>query len=306
VEQGLLDLDEPVGARLPALATPRVLTGFDSAGAPVTSPAKSPITLRRLLSHTSGLAYDFNSAALGRYLEATGGTLMGGGEPDIPLMFEPGEAWLYGIGIDWAGRLIEAAAGKPLDEVVGELVLKPLGMGDTTYFPNASEAARKAGVQQKLDDGTLLASAFGLPPVRHFMMGGGGLYSTAPDYLKFLAMILQRGAPLLRRETFDEMMRDQTGGLDAGSLTTAQPALSRDFTPLPGLTRRHGLAGLVNIDPVPGGRSAHSLTWAGLANCYYWADPDAGAAGVVMAQVLPFADPALLETFAAVERAVYA
>ena len=102
------------------------------------------------------------------------------------------------------------------------------------------------------------------------------------------------------------MMADQVGAFDAGAIQSAQPMLSNDYDPLPGLTRRHGLAGLINRDPLPGGRSAGSLAWAGLLNCYYWADPAAGAAGVVMAQVLPFADPAILSTFEAVERAVYA
>jgi hypothetical protein len=102
------------------------------------------------------------------------------------------------------------------------------------------------------------------------------------------------------------MMQNHVGDLDAGALKTAQPAMSRDFEPLAGLTRRHGLAGLVNLDPVPGGRSAGSLAWAGIANCYYWADPTAGAAGVLFAQVMPFADPDILATFDEVERAVYA
>ena len=101
------------------------------------------------------------------------------------------------------------------------------------------------------------------------------------------------------------LMQNQVADLDAGSLSSANPTLSRDFEPLAGLTRRHGLAGLLNLDPVPGGRSAGSLAWAGLANCYYWADPAAGVAAVVFSQVMPFADPDILATFDEVERAVY-
>jgi CubicO group peptidase (beta-lactamase class C family) len=306
VERGLIDLDAPVGDRLPVLAAPRVLTGFEASGAPVTRPASAPITLRRLLSHTSGLAYDFACADLARYLAATGQTLMGADEPDLPLMFEPGEAWLYGIGIDWAGRLVEAVTGRGLDDYLAEHVLGPLGMADTTFFPDAGQRARLAIVHRRGPDGGFVAAPFGMPPTRHFGMGGGGLYSTAPDYLRFLAMILAGGAPLLRPETFALMMRNQVGDLDAGVLRSANPGFSNDFEPLPGLTRRHGLAGLINLEPVPGGRAADSLAWAGIINAYYWADPATGAAGVVMAQLLPFADPDVMATFEAVERAVYA
>jgi methyl acetate hydrolase len=306
VERGLLDLDAPVGERLPLLASPKVLAGFDETGAGILRPATAPITLRRLLSHTSGLAYDFNCADLGRHLAATGQTLMGAGEPDIPLMFDPGEAWLYGIGIDWAGRLVELASGQGLDAYFAEHIFAPLGLTDTTFFPDEAQAARKASVHQRLETGAFAPISFGMPDKPHFMMGGGGLYSTPDDYLKFLAAIAGGGAPLLRPATFATMMSNQVGAFDAGALKTAQPTLSRDFEPLPGVTRRWGLAGLINQEPVPGGRSAGSLAWGGLANCYYWADPLAGAAGVVMAQLFPFGDPGVLATFEAVERAVYA
>jgi methyl acetate hydrolase len=306
VERGLLDLDAPVGDRLPTLAAPRVLSGFDESGAAVLRQAAAAITLRGLLTHTSGLAYDFACADLGRYLASTGQTLMGVDEPDIPLMFDPGAAWLYGIGIDWAGRLVEAVSGMGLDAYFAEHIFAPLGMTDTTFFPDEAQTARKASVHQKLDAGGFAPIAFGMPDRPHFMMGGGGLYSTPSDYLKFLVAMARGGAPLLRPETFAMMMSNQIGDFDAGALKTAQPTLSRDFEPLPGVTKRWGLAGLVNQDPVAGGRAAGSLAWAGLANCYYWADPTAGAAGVVMAQLFPFGDPGVLATFEAVERAVYA
>jgi CubicO group peptidase (beta-lactamase class C family) len=305
VERGLIDLDEPLGERLPVLKAPRVLTGFDAAGAPLTRPATAPITLRRLLTHTSGLAYDFCSADLGQYLQAVGGALMGVADPDIPLMFDPGEAWLYGVGIDWAGRLVEEVSGQGLDAYFAEHILGPLGMAETTFFPSDAQAARKAAVHQKTPDG-FIPVPFAMPGSNHFMMGGGGLYSTAQDYLKFLAAILAGGAPLLKPETFALMMANQVGDFAAGALKSAQPTLSHDFEPLPGVTKRWGLAGLINTDPVPAGRGPGSLAWAGLANCYYWADPAAGTAGMVTAQVFPFGDPGVLATFEAVERAAYA
>ena len=305
VERELLDLDAPVADRLPRLATPRVLTGFDAEGAPVTRPATKPITLRRLLTHTSGLGYDFACADLAKYLAAAGETLLGAGEPNIPLMFEPGEAWLYGIGIDWAGKLVELASGMGLDAYFAEHIFAPLGMSDTTFFPSVDQKSRMASVSQKLGDGNFVAIPFGMPGEPHFMMGGGGLYSTAADYLKFLTAIVSGGAPLLKPETFTLMMANQIGEHDAGRLESAQPMLSHSFEPLPGVKRRWGLAGLLNMDAVEGRRAAGSLAWAGLANAYYWADPATGVAGVLLAQIFPFADPGVLATFEAVELAAY-
>jgi methyl acetate hydrolase len=307
VERGLLDLDAPVGERLPLLAQPKVLEGFDAEGGPRLRPARRPITLRHLLSHTSGLGYDFTSEALAKWAAHAGVVLMGGAEdPDLPLVFEPGEGWLYGVGIDWAGRLIEAVSGQPLDDYVGANILEPLGMADTSFFPAETDAPRKASVHIRGEDGGFVPIPFGMPPVRHFMMGGAGLYSTADDYLKFLEAILAGGAPLLGPEAFATLMANQVGEMDAGPIKSANPLMARDFEPLPGLTRRHSLAGLINLDPVPAGRAAGSLAWAGIANCYYWADPASGVAGVVMAQVMPFADPAVLDTFEAVEKSAYA
>jgi CubicO group peptidase (beta-lactamase class C family) len=305
VEAGVLDLDAPVGERAPGLASPQVLEGFDADGTPRLRPAREPITLRRLLAHTSGLAYDFFSAELGRCLAAQGVTMAGGGgEPGhLPLLFEPGGGWQYGIGIDWVGRLIETASGEPLDEHFERAIFAPLGMRETRFFPDPEaprcRQARKAGPGEFAPIESPPASA------RSFWMGGGGLYSTPRDYLKFLSVIAGGGAPLLGATMFQEMMRSQTGEREAGGLKAANPALSNDFAPLAGRRPRHGLAGLVNLDGVPGGRSAGSLAWAGLANCYYWADPARGAAGVLMAQVFPFADPQILAAFDAVEQWAY-
>lgn len=310
VEQGRADLDAPVGRWLPRLAQPKVLEGFDAAGAPITRPAREPITLRRLLTHTSGLAYDFCSADLTRYFQATGQSLFGAEDPDLPLMFEPGGGWLYGIGIDWTGRFIEAVSGEPLDAYFDAHILQPLGMTDTTFAPGAAQAGRRASVHARLPDGGLAATAFAMPPPPHFGMGGGGLYSTAPDYLTFLRTILGggalNGARILKEETVAAMMTNQIGDVAAGALKTANPALSNDFEPMPGIAKGWGLGFLINHAPVAAGRGAGSLAWAGLANCYYWADPAAGRAGVLMSQVLPFADPGVLATFDAFERAAYA
>jgi CubicO group peptidase (beta-lactamase class C family) len=247
---------------------------------------------------------------LARHAGAAGVNLFGGGAPDIPLVFEPGERWQYGIGVDWAGVLIQQASGLPLADYMAQNIFTPLGMTDTSFFPGQAQAARQASVHQRQEDGGLAVIPFGMPSEPHFGMGGGGLYATAADYLTFLTAILGGGAVgaarILKPETVALMTTNQVGDLQSGILRSAQPALSNDFDAFPGMEKRWGLGFLINQDKGPAGRSAGSLAWAGLANCYYWADPATGVAGVFMSQVLPFADPSVLDAFAAFEASVYA
>ncbi|HEY0651130.1 serine hydrolase domain-containing protein [Phenylobacterium sp.] len=305
VERGVLDLDAPVGERLPMLASLKVLEGFDASGAPRTRAARRPITLRSLLTHTSGLAYDFFSADLARYYAAVGGSLfesLAAGGP--VLTFEPDEGWQYGIGIDAAGWLVEAASGQTLPDYVDAHILRPLGMTDTAFDPDA-RAGRLAGMHRRDETGGFaVADRFPSNPILH---GGGGLYSTAPDYLKFLrAVLADDGGGVLGPQALAHLRAAQPVAGAPGELVTAVPPLSRDFRPMPGVAKTHTLGFVRNEADVPGLRRAGSLAWGGLANCYYWADPASGVAGMLCAQFLPFADPAMLATFETFERAVYA
>jgi len=304
VEDGRLDLDDPVGELLPALAAPKVLKGFDGDGKPVLEAARTPITLRHLLTHTSGLGYEFCSEELTRYVAATGPYPRGVG-PDAPLLFEPGTGWTYGIGTDWTGQLIAAAAGEGLDTYLQRRVFAPLGMAETSFSLSEAQRARRASMHARGADGALAPMTFDMPPPPHFGMGGGGLYSTAADYLKFLDAILAGGGSILSAASVAAMAASEWEGQEVGVLPAANPALCAGFDPLPGKAKRWGLGFLVNPAPGPAGRSAGSLAWAGLGNCYYWADPATGAAGVFLAQHFPFADPAALAAFGAFERAVY-
>ena len=305
VERGLLGLDEPVGRFLPALAAPDVLAGFDSSGQPITRPARSSITVRQLLSHTSGLAYTFSSKDLTRYVNAKGLNFLQPEPPPVPLVFEPGEGWIYGTGLDWAGRLIEAVTGQGLDAYCAENIFAPLGLTDTSFFPSAEQRARKASVHFHAPDGSFIVAPFEMPPERHFWMGGAGLYAPAAEFLKFLTALATGGRPLLGPAMFEAMMQNQVGGLDAGLIATADPLVSHDYRPFPG-QGRHGLAGVLNADAIAGGRSANSFTWAGITNCYYWVDPTAGAAGVLMSQVMPFGDQGIFDLFRQTEAVAYA
>jgi methyl acetate hydrolase len=305
VEQGQIGLDEPVGRWLPGLARPKVLKGYDDAGKALLVPASQTITLRGLLTHTSGLAYGFTSALVDRYTSENAIAMTGVEAPDVPLLFEPGHGWVYGIGIDWTAKLIEALSGETFDAYLRTHVLAPLGMDDTGFFPNDEQRARLASMHARLPDGALAPFGFSLPVTPNFMMGGGGLYSTPRDYLKFLLSMLGEGPQVVRAATLDAFITVGVEGDEVGALRSAQPNMSNDFDPFPGARKGWTLGFVVNLEPGPNGRSAGSLAWAGLGNCYYWIDRAAGAAGVFCAQLLPFADPRTLDAFAAFERAVY-
>ena len=303
VEDGLVGLDDPVGRWLPRLAAPKVLKGFDAEEKPILEPASEPITLRRLLSHTSGFAYEFCSAPLARYQAATG---QGGfGEaPDPVLVFEPGQGWQYGIGIDWADKLIEAVSGETFDAYMRRRVFSPLGMDDSAFFPGEEQRSRLAPMHARTPDGGLTPIQFGMPPTPYFGMGGGGLYSSPSQYLRFLDSVLGKGPALL--ESAQALAASEIEGAQVGVLESAQAHMSNTFDPFPDAAKAWSLGFVVNLEPGPNGRAAGSLAWAGLSNCYYWIDPASGAAGVICAQFLPFADPRALAAFGAFERAVYA
>ncbi|HMD62667.1 MAG TPA: serine hydrolase domain-containing protein [Stellaceae bacterium] len=311
VEQGKLQLDEPIGNVLPELVTPRVLEGFDSSGAPRLRPAKRPITLRHLLTHTAGFGYEVWNPALIRYVTVTGMPSFTTGKLAVlgaPLVFDPGDRWEYGINIDWVGRAIEAASGQPLDSYFGEHIFAPLGMTDTGFVPSADQASRLARVHRREPDGSLQPIAMETPQ-REFFSGGGGLLSTGRDYLAFLQMLLHRGrfngAELLRPETVALMGQNQTGDLQLGIMKTAMPELSNDVDLFPGVRCGHGLANVINRQPGPNGRSAGSLTWAGLFNSYYWIDPGKCVTGVILTQILPFADERAVRLYGEFERGAY-
>lgn len=301
VERGELDLDAPVGERLPQLAALQVLEGFAADGTPRTHPAKRPLTLRDLLTHTSGLAYDFFNADLARYYAQTGGSLFASLSSGPLLVFDPGEGWQYGIGIDAAGWLIEAASGQTLPTYFEAHILGPLGMASATFTP---QPAGLVGMHRRGPDRAFEAVERGPPNAP--MFGGGGLYSTAADYLKFLrAVMSDDGGGVFGPQALANLRSSESTVGAAGELTSAAPPLSNDFRPMPGTPKSWSLGFLRNDADVPGGRRAGSLAWGGLANCYYWADPASGVAGVMCAQFLPFADPGVLGAFAAFERAVY-
>jgi CubicO group peptidase (beta-lactamase class C family) len=312
VERGQLALDQPAGEIMPELADPQVLDGFDTDGKPRLRPARRKITLRQLLTHTAGFVYHIWNAELNRYVETTGApTVLSGrlAALNMPLAFEPGERWEYGINIDWAGRMVEAASGQDLDAYMREHIFAPLGMHDTGFIADPEQTARTAQVHARKPDGSLEPIP-PQPPVRaEFFAGGGALFSTGPDYLAFLQALLNGGdldgARVLKPETIALMAQNHIGELNVRLLKSENPAMSNDAEFFPGMTKKWGLSWLINTEDVPGRRSAGSLAWAGLFNTYYWLDPRKQVTGVLLTQVLPFADATVLHLLDDFETAVY-
>ena len=312
VEQGKLQLNDPVPAIDPALSAPQVLDGFDGSGAPLLRPAKRPITLRHLLTHTAGFSYEQWDANTARYVKTSGMPSTSTGKIAalrLPLAFDPGERWEYGVNIDWVGLIVEAVSGQKLDAYVQQHIAGPLGMKDTGFVTTPEQRARQASVHQRLADGSLQPQPLETPFTPEFWAGGGGLYSTAADYITLLQAILHDGAldgaRILRPETVALMSRNQIGDLEAGILKTNGPARSNDVDFFPGISLKWGLGTMINMQPGANGRSAESLTWAGLFNTHYWIDPARRVTGVIMTQVLPFGDPRTMKLYGQFEQSIY-
>jgi methyl acetate hydrolase len=312
VEQGRLDLESPATRWVPELGRNQVLEGFDASGKSRLRPPKRPITLRHLLTHTAGFGYEMWNEPVLRYQQATDLPPISTWKLEAlksPLLFDPGDRWNYGISIDWAGRIVEAVSGQKLGEYLKERLFAPLGMNDTGYKLAPALRARLAKVHQRDAAGALRATDREMPQDPEFETGGGGLYSTAGDYLIFVRMILNRGKAggrqVLKSETVDLMSRNHIGDTPVTMLRTCIPERSNDAEFFPGVPKRWGLTFMINLERAPTGRSAGSLAWAGLGNTYYWIDPAKGIGGVYLTQILPFADKKSLPLYYEFEKAVY-
>ncbi len=313
VEQGHVDLDAPANIYCAELATSQVLEGFDDAGQPILRDARSQVTLRNLLTHTSGYAYDFTDANLTKWHAATNtpGSLSRRFDSlKTPLMFDPGTKWHYGVGIDWAGIILERVTKSTLADYFAEHLLEPLGMIDTGFICTPNMLERKAALHLRTPDSSFMS--FQMPPAENpeFDSGGGGLFSTMSDYARFMRMILNdgefEGTRVLGAETVAQMATNNMGDIRVTGLKSANPAFFSDCEFYPGVPKSWGLTFLINEELLPNGCPAGALTWAGAFNSYFWIDRTTGIAGCYMSQVLPFFDAGASGNFFDFQNAVYA
>jgi CubicO group peptidase (beta-lactamase class C family) len=293
VEDGLVQLDDPVSKYIPSFAGVKVFAG-GSADAPELADAMSPITVRQLLNHTSGLAYGltpgpvdtiFTRARMydaSRTLEQFTDSLA-----RLPLLFHPGTAWSYGSGLDVAGRVIEVASGQTLDRFLDEALFRPLGMRDTGFRIRADMRRRLVTVYAAGADGALepigsdgLMAMF--EPDARFLWGSGGLLSTPDDYLRFAQMLLNGGSfgdtRILRPETVALMTTEPVP-----PLVVAAGGTARDSTYGFGLGVSVKMDSAQTVRPGPPG----IFRWSGYLGTYFWIDPVNDLIAMVWTQFSP-------------------
>jgi methyl acetate hydrolase len=308
VEQRKLGLDDPIEKYLPEYADPQVFdTVYPLDRRYTTRPAVRSISVRHLLTHTSGLGYPFASLTLTQLQPAQG---VGPSQPlpqPLPLLHDPGEEWTYGESTRVLGRLVEKISGQGLESFLRERIFIPLGMLDTSYTVPAEKRMRVA-TTHRWDNGRLVETpnpqSITSPP-----NGDGGLHSTAADYAKFIQLFLNEGrAPdgrqLVARRTIRDMGRNHSR-VRVRLQDAATPALSAVF-PLGAGRDSYGLGFQVTGEPaVAGMRTPGSLSWAGIFNTEFWIDPVRGVGGILLMQYLPFYDRAAVETLQGFEQQVY-
>jgi methyl acetate hydrolase len=311
MDRGKLKADATVESILPEFSKCKLLLRFDGKHPLVTAPSVKA-TVRHLATHTSGLAYEFFHGDMAKYMEGTAApTILSGllNSMNYPLMFEPGTGWAYGIGIDWLGRIVEKIDGRRIDKFCKEEIFDPLGMNDTAFEVLPHMASRLAEVNIRGEDGKFGPFDLAPPSKPEFYGMGHALYSTAPDYLKFLRMYLNKGAfngkRLLSEAGLESMLANQIGNITIPKLKTAAPPLSADVDFFPGRKKTHSMAFMRFDEDIPGMRSAGSQGWAGVLNSHYWFDPKSNVAGLLMTQSLPFVEPRFLSTYERFEQAVY-
>jgi methyl acetate hydrolase len=310
VEEGKVSLDDAAKKYVPEIAEIQVLDGFDAAGNPKLRAPKSDITL---MLHTAGFSYEFFSADDLKLRTAKGiATVVSSTFASVrtALMFDPGEAWGYGVNIDWVGKAVEAVRGKRLSEVMKERIFTPLGMQDIGFVMSPSMQQRRVTLHDRAMDGKLTPLPdLVLPQPPEMDMGGHGLYGTVGEYMKFIRMMLSDGAGehgrVLQAKTVDFMSRNGLGELKVGGWPTSIPSLTNAGEFFPGLPKSWAYTFMVNDEATPSGRPAGSLMWAGLGNLYYWIDRQNGIGGFWGSQILPFQDVASYPGFVEFETQAY-
>ncbi|MFT4961643.1 MAG: methyl acetate hydrolase [Paracoccaceae bacterium] len=309
IDRGLLSMDTPVGDILPEWDELPVLTGFDG-DTPLLRAQKTQATVRNLATHTSGMEYDLFNADIVKYMKVTGHPPVLSGLKKsmmLPLTSDPGTRFGYGPSTDWLGQVVEAVDGRRIDAFCADEIFGPLAMKDAT-FEIGSRVDRLADLSVRLPDGSFKTLDM-QPKSKPEVYGmGHSLFLSAPDYLRFLRMVLNKGQldgnRVLSETAMDQMLADQMNGLEFTKMTSAVSGAA-DVNFFPGTKVIHSFAFMRNETDISGKRSAGSQSWAGLANTHYWIDPARDVAAVIMTQSLPFVEAPMLKTYDAFERAVY-
>ncbi|KAL4998441.1 beta-lactamase/transpeptidase-like protein [Aspergillus recurvatus] len=328
VEKSILNLDdkEQIESLCPELRDIKVLKEDGTL-----EEKTNAITLRMLLTHTAGFGYSFFNDRLREWSYPAGVDEFSGRIVDVrtPLLFQPGEGWEYGVGIDWAGIALERATGLTLNEYLQRHILQPLGIKDMSMIPNSDMRGRLAYMNHRDRDGTLrprdhllraplVADLTNEAEVKSvFNSGGAGMFAKPQEYCKILAVLLNNGtcpttgARLLLPSTVETMFSNQIPHMPNYSrqpIPASKPDLTNpipELYPVPGNPPQGwGLTFMLSNGGATG-RSTATAHWAGLANLWWWADREKGVAGIVCSQILPFVDLNVLQLWGGVEAEVY-
>jgi CubicO group peptidase (beta-lactamase class C family) len=307
VEAGKVKLDDPISKYLDGYAAPQVITTFNAKdGSYQTRPAKTPITIRHLLTNTSGIGYAFTNPIEFALVAKTGK-----GEWELPLLSEPGAQWHYGASTRVLGHLIEKLTGENLERWYQQHIFGPLGMVDTSYAVPAAKQSRVVTRYTRFT-GTIAplpaqaAPTTPTPPIR----GDGGLFSTVEDYGRFVRMLLNEGtlgnARILSAASVKTMGQNHIGAIFVERQPDADKERTKPF-PLGAGKDTFGLGFQIaaNDPAAKAYRRPGSLSWAGLFNTEFWIDPAEGIGGIHMMQMLPFYDDGAIRALRGFEEAVY-
>ncbi|KAM0512346.1 hypothetical protein ACHAPE_008912 [Trichoderma viride] len=292
-------------------------------------PARSRITLRMLLTHTAGFGYSFLNAKLQTYSKAyrddgVNFNEFSGHMNDFlqPLVNQPGEAFEYGISMDWAGVAVERVTGLRLGDYMHRHIFQPLGIHDLTMIPSSEMKERFIGMWQRDKEGhlshrtPLLSRPLGADASDSFHSGGAGLFGSVREFGKILAMLLRDGRShsgkvILAPSTIEAMFTNQLSWLPNFArrhLPAVKPELvyvaEAFYPPCPPPTPQGWGLGFM-ITPGPTGRFDKTGQWSGLSNAFWWCDRERGIAGLVASQILPFADLKVVELWMGIESKVY-
>lgn len=309
VEDGLVSLSDPVSKYLPEINDVEVLLGFDENGVPQTKKPDNEVTVDMLMLHTAGFGYEFFSEDDAKYREAKGVASVLTSTPagiQSVLLFEPGTDWNYGVNIDWVGRVIEAVTGLRLEDAMKKYLFEMQDMKNISFTPPEDMKQRRAVIHLRNEEGTLSANTeLAAPGTPEMDMGGHGLYASIDEYMKFIRVILNNGDNVLSNDTVEQMLTNGLGELKSGGWKTSNPVLSNDGEFFPGYEKTWAYTFQVNETPLPTGRPAKQVMWAGLANLFYWIDVENGIGGFWATQIFPYQDPASYLGYLEFESAVY-
>ena len=314
MEAGLLDLDAPAKRYAPEIGRLEVLEGFDDRDQPILRPPRRDVTTRMLLLHTAGFGYDFMHPYYRRLVKEHGLPSIATGKRAalmMPLLFDPGDDWLYGASMDWAGQVVEGVTGQRLDEALQSRLLAPLQMSSTAFVISEAMRARLARVHHRRDDTLVPMHDYEHPQTPDVFMAGHAMYTTGEDYLRFIELWLHDGQVpggprLLQPNTIAHAAQNGLGDRRIKKLTSVNRRVSHDFEMFEGVPKSWGLTFMINEADAPTGRRAGSLGWSGLANQFFWIDRTSGVGGFWATQLLPFGDPTAVEAYLAFEHAIYA